>query len=160
MQCECKPPESWKGPTANVFLNVVVIDYYDGPFSAVCKCSTCGSAKLLNVISWKPGRSFLRIFGVASITLESLNQITQELLAQQRRIAAGNSDLKDEYEVMLSSLRSGAAVEAVLAATNIETEIIAARQVHGRTLTFANPFLEVSGETYDEWLAYLGIAEQ
>jgi len=160
MGCKCKSPEFWKGPTSAVFSDLVTLDYYDGPTTVVSKCTACGTPRLLSVISWQPGLSPVRVFGVAEITSEQFSKIKEKLAARERLVAAGQSDLGDDYEESLSGLlRESPSPHAVLASANLKKEIIAARQISEEGLAFENLVERVSGDDFSKWLSYLGIAE-
>lgn len=160
MACKCKSPECWKGPTSAVFSDLVTLDYYDGPTTAVSKCAACGSPRLLSVIAWKPGLSPVRVFGVAEITSEQFSRIKNKLVARERLVAAGQSDLGNDYEESLSGLlRESPSPQAVLASADLKKEIIAARTVSEEGLAFENPIVRASGGDFSKWLSYLGIAE-
>jgi hypothetical protein len=160
MGCKCKSPELWKGPTLAVFSDLVTLDYYDGPTTAVSKCTACGSPRLLSVISWKPGLSPIRVFAVAEITSQQFSRIKDKLVARERLVAAGQSDLGSDYEESLSGLlRESPSPQAVLASTDLKKEIIAARKISEEGLVFENSVERVSGDDFSKWLSYLGIAE-
>jgi hypothetical protein len=160
MSCKCKSPEFWRGPTSAVFSDLLTLDYYDGPTTAVCKCAGCGSPKLLSVISWKPGLSPLRVFGVAVITSVQFRKIQDQLLVREWKMADGKSELGDDYEESLAGLiRESPSPQIVLASADLRKEMIAARQIGAEGVTFAHALEQLSEEDFSKWLSYLGIAE-
>ncbi|HSA02967.1 MAG TPA: hypothetical protein P5055_19725 [Candidatus Paceibacterota bacterium] len=160
MSCRCKSPEFWKGPTSAVFSDLLTLDYYDGPTTALCKCVVCGSAKLLSIISWEPSISPIRVFGVAGITSQQFDRIRDQLKVQEHMVAAGRSDHDSDYVNALSGLlREAPSPQVALASDSLAQKIIAARQITEEGVTFEDPVERVSGDDLSKWLSYLGIAE-
>lgn len=158
MSCKCATPDLWAGPSAGVFTDWAVLDYYDGPTTAVCKCAACGSPKLISVISWDPSLWTIRVFGMAAITPDAFQTIVDRLRVRERLLASGDRSLDDDYEGSLSRLvREFPEPDIVLASKDLLEEILAARRLNPRGIRFSDPVVEVSGDHFADWLIYLGI---
>ena len=137
----------------------MTLDYYDGPIIIVCKCVDCSSPKLLSVVSWKPDVSRIRIFGVTEVTLDWVTEVMERASSGERISAIGHVDpYDDDHEKRLSALLEKApCAQAVFASSDVTSEIIAARDVKERTVTFAHPIHVISSGEFHQWLSYLGI---
>lgn len=153
--CICSQPELWTGATSRVFTDFNVLDFYDGPATVLCKCQGCGAPKLVSVISWRPSASRIRLFGVAQLET-SVNAKGQcEAILRNRAVEANKGD---DYEIALKRLLHDCSpIEAVLASSDFESEIIAARRVETAAVFFQGTIDSVSDRDFAQWSRYLQI---
>jgi hypothetical protein len=79
-------------------------------------------------------------------------------LVRERLVAAGGTNLGDDFEESLSRLiRELPPPQVVFASADLDKAIIAARQNSEVDTKFRYPVEQVSEEDYCKWLAYLGI---
>ncbi len=149
--CICGNTLLWPEKTGTWLQNIIILDWYDGIMTMVCRCKVCRKPKLISVISWQPDVSSIRVFGVADLTPTAFEQV--EVSGRQFMGPA-----QHDYKVFLADLFNDAPLPwAVVASANIGDTILRSKRLEN--IERLRPYEDaISSEAeLSSWLSMLDI---
>jgi hypothetical protein len=167
----CCRPSSTTVPVAvtdDLFSQMVVLDYYDGPASGFLQCGICGSEYHFYMLDWDPAQ-IVRIFALAPVPPSSLERLFGLLKAiPDRRVwippvfsCATEEQLSELYDSGIQSIIDRAATPTVVIAWSVKTEnTLAVRGVDTSAASHLISWFDRQpyADLFD-WFGYLGLVE-